>query len=210
MFSHKDIWAAIDRLASERGLSASGLARSAGLDATSFNPSKRQSVDGRERWPSTESLARILAASNTSASEFFGYLADQVGEPADVLRVPLIGLAQAGAGGYFGENGLPQGEGWDAVAFPGADGDFYAIEVQGDSMEPVYRDGDRLIVQPGAQVRRGDRVVVRLSNGEVLAKVLKRQTALAVDLQSLNPAHADRTVAVNEIDWIARIVWASQ
>ena len=59
---HEDIWRALDTLAAEHGMSTSGLARRAGLDPTTFNPSKRRMPDGRARWPSTESLAKVLLA----------------------------------------------------------------------------------------------------------------------------------------------------
>ena len=52
----------------------------------------------------------------------------------------------------------------------------YALQVQGDSMLPLYRNGDVLIVEPGAVTRKGDRVVVKTNAGEVMAKVLDRQT----------------------------------
>jgi phage repressor protein C with HTH and peptisase S24 domain len=210
VLSHQTVWSAIDRLAETRGLSVSALARSAGLDPTAFNKSKRIGPDGRPRWPSTESLAKIFEAANADLREFFG-LPEPAPRKAASRTVPLIGLAQAGSGGFFGENGLPQGEAWDAVAFP-AEGqkDVFAIEVQGDSMLPLYRDGDTLIVEPGADVRKGDRVVVRTRDGEVLAKVLARKTARQLELQSLNPAHPDRSFDMGEIEWIARVIWASQ
>ena len=63
---HDDIWRALDTLAAENGLSASGLARRAGLDPTTFNPSKRRMQDGRARWPSTESVAKVLDATGAS------------------------------------------------------------------------------------------------------------------------------------------------
>ena len=47
MLKHTDIWRAIDRLAAQHGLSASGLARRAGLDPTTFNKSKRTTNDGK-------------------------------------------------------------------------------------------------------------------------------------------------------------------
>ena len=67
---HDDIWRAIDTLAAENGLSSSGLARKAGLDPTSFNLSKRRATDGRLRWPSSESLAKILAATGARLEDF--------------------------------------------------------------------------------------------------------------------------------------------
>ena len=120
-------------------------------------------------------------------------------------------LAQAGDGGFFDDGGFPAGAGWDEIEFPAvADPHAYALEISGDSMMPAYRDGDIVIVSPGAPVRRGDRVVAKTVAGEVLAKELKRQTAKTVELRSLNPAHPDRTVPLNELRWIARIVWSSQ
>ena len=67
-----------------------------------------------------------------------------------------------------------------------------------------------ILVSPSAPVRRGDRVVVKTSGGEVMVKELKRRTTKTLELQSLNPAHADRTFDAADIEWIARIVWASQ
>jgi phage repressor protein C with HTH and peptisase S24 domain len=43
-----------------------------------------------------------------------------------------------------------------------------------------------------------------------MAKELQRKTAKAVELKSLNITHPDRTIAITDVMWIARIVWASQ
>ncbi|MFQ5467674.1 MAG: helix-turn-helix transcriptional regulator, partial [Kiloniellaceae bacterium] len=91
-----------------------------------------------------------------------------------------------------------------------ADPHAYGLEISGDSMEPVYRDGDVIIVSPEAGVRRGDRVVVRTHGGEVMAKQLIRQSVRKIELMSVNRAHPDRTLDAEDIDWMARIIWASQ
>ena len=62
LLTHAQIWAAIDALAALAGTSPSGLAKRAGLDPTTFNKSKRVTADQRQRWPSTESVAKCLAA----------------------------------------------------------------------------------------------------------------------------------------------------
>ena len=62
MFTHKQIWAAIDAVAEARGLSVSALAKKAGLNASALNLSKRVGPDGHMRWPSTETLSRVLMA----------------------------------------------------------------------------------------------------------------------------------------------------
>ncbi len=211
MLSHARIWSAIDRLAGRKRLSASGLARLAGLDPTTFNKSKRVAADGRPRWPSTESIAKILDATGTDITSFLG-LATPAARRQPVNRpVPLLGFAQAGAGGFFDDAGFPAGSGWEEVDFPASARDnVFALQVTGDSMMPLYRDGDRLIVARDAACRKGDRVVVKTTDGEVMAKILMKKTARAVELASLNPAHPGRSFSLGDIEWIARIIWASQ
>ena len=211
MLSHARIWSAIDRLADRKRLSASGLARLAGLDPTTFNKSKRVAADGRPRWPSTESIAKILEATGTDIANFLGFAAPAARRQAANHQVPLLGFAQAGAGGFFDDAGFPVGSGWEEVEFPASARDnVFALQVTGDSMMPLYRHGDRLIVARDAACRKGDRVVVKTTDGEVMAKILKKKTARAVELASLNPAHPGRSFALRDVEWIARIIWASQ
>ena len=219
MFSHDRIWAAIDALAEENRLTPSGLARRSGLDPTSFNKSKRVTNAKRLRWPSTESISKALNATNTPLSEFLIYVTGgdinrgQLGGNylPGAQQIPLLGMAQAGVGGFFDDGGFPAGQGWDQIDFPrGEHVAIYALEVSGDSMLPLYRDGDVLIVAPNANVRKGDRVVAKTLNGEVMAKILQRKTAERVELISLNRDHEDRTFKLGELEWLARIVWASQ
>jgi len=135
-----------------------------------------------------------------------------IGDTAPTVQsVPLLGFAQAGAGGYFDDSGFPTGKGWDEAALPSANDEHaYALEISGDQMKPAYRDGDVIVVSPGTPIRRGDRVVVKTKAGEVMVRELKRRTAKTLELQSLNPNNVDRTLAAADVEWIARIVWASQ
>ena len=211
---HDDIWRALDTLAAEHGLSASGLAKRSGLDATTFNPSKRSMPDGRLRWPSTESIAKVLDAVSESMEAFTALV---TGSPRAVNsnrlanRIPLLGLAQAGGNGFFDDGGFPVGGSWDEVSVPEiGDPNAYALEISGESMEPVFRQGNMVVVSPAAPIRRGDRVVAKTLAGEVLAKELTRKTAKRIELKSLNPAHPDRSFEVTEVAWLHRIIWASQ
>ncbi|HEY4276524.1 MAG TPA: helix-turn-helix transcriptional regulator [Rhizomicrobium sp.] len=212
MVTHLQIWRALDTLAARHGLSPSGLARLAGLDATTFNKSKRGAANGKLRWPSTESLAKVLTATGMSLDDFVGLTLDaQKAQPHAARPVPLIGFAQAGQQGYFDDAGFPAGSGWEEIAFPEIGDDrAYALEIAGDSMLPVYRDGDRILVSPSGNLRRGDRVVARTRTGEVMAKLLGRLSAQHVELKSFNPAYSDRSFALSELAFLHRIVWVSQ
>src|SRR5512136_144301 len=209
ILTHAQIWAAIDALGGRYGLTPSGLARKAGLDPTTFNRSKRETASGRQRWPSTESIAKVLQATGATLDEFMALISEN-GAARRQTR-PLIGLAQAGEGGFFDEAGFASGDGWDEIdVLADTDEHSYALEISGDSMAPLYRDGDIVIVSPAAPIRRGDRVVVKTTSGEIMAKELKRQTARAIELRSVNPTFPDRIIPREEVSWIARILWASQ
>jgi len=212
MLTHKHIWSAIDALAARHNLSPSGLAKLAGLDPTTFNRSKRRTPEGRSRWPSTESIAKVLQATGSSLDQFVALVEEENAPARRLMRpIPLIGLAQAGSSGFFDDAGFPAGTGWEEIAFPElGDVHAYALEIAGDSMLPVYRDGDRIIVSPAASTRRGDRVVVKTVKGEVMAKQLGRKTMRRIELNSLNAEFESRVFDLDEIVFLHRIIWASQ
>ena len=171
-------------------------------------------LDGRARWPSTESLAKVLNATGASLETFTALVTGARAMPSHrnlaQRRIPVIGLAQAGAAGFFDDAGYPVGGSWDDVSLPEiGDVNAYALQISGDSMEPVFRDRDTVIVSPAAPVRRGDRVILRTASGEVLAKQLTRRSARRVELRSLNPAHADHSYDLKDVTWMHRIIWAS-
>jgi len=206
--THKQIWTALERLAEHAGLSASGLARKSGLDPTTFNKSKRVTADGRERWPSTESIAKALAATSSSIGSFVQLIGDG---PRQAPSIPLLGFTQAANEDAFDDLGFPAGKSRGEMALPSADDECaYALEISGDAMRPAYRDGDIIVVSPSTAIRRGDRVVVKTTDGEILVGELKRRSARTLELQSLDNSHDDRSLAAVEIAWVARILWAKQ
>ncbi|WP_137388373.1 S24 family peptidase [Rhodoligotrophos defluvii] len=212
MFLHDHIWSAIDELAARSNMSTSGLAKSSGLDPTTFNKSKRFTADGRPRWPTTESVAKILRATGSNIVEFAMLVNGQGGcaSPNSTI-VPLIGLAQVESSGYFDAKGLPSGSHWDALAFPGLnDQRVYALEVNGDEHDPIYRDGDVIVVSPTASLRRGDRVVFKQRDGKVLIRTLYRRTARVLETLPLDGEGTPATTPLEKVEWVARIVWVSQ
>ena len=112
----------------------------------------------------------------------------------------------------FDGEGRPQGPKWDEVGFPELPaGDLFALELTDDRMMPIYREGDILICATTIPMRRGDRVILNLKTGAILAGTLRRKTIAGIELQSFNANGASETlIATSDKNWIARILWASQ
>ena len=207
MLSHKQIWGAIDALAARHGHSSSGLARAAGLDPTTFNKSKRLGPEGRLRWPSTESISKILQVTGASLDDFVA-LVSRSGSKAQTRTLPFLKMKEAAKKKVFDAEGRPSGKAWDKVAFPDlADQSAFALEVSNDGAAPVYQIGDVIVISPDAECRRNDRVAVKAQEGLMLMRFV-RQTAKRVELKSLNPSLPDRVLERDGVEWCARIVWA--
>ncbi|HVM86295.1 MAG TPA: helix-turn-helix transcriptional regulator [Candidatus Binatia bacterium] len=224
MLQHGDVWRGIDRLAAKHGLSASGLARRAGLDPTAFNPSKRITREGRPRWPSTESVAKILAVTGESFGSFVqltgatgtsGGFDEGIGgrmmSRPTTRALPIIALERLGEAECFSPDGQPKGDGWGRMSFGSLnDRGAFAIEISGRDLDPIYRDGDVVVVSPTAEIRRGDRVVVQGGDGTVRIRRVGRQDADGVLLEPVATSGPGEYVPMAQTRWIARILWASQ
>lgn len=211
MLTHEGIWAAVDALAARHEMSASGLAKAAGLDPTTFNKSKRMSREGKPRWPSTESIAKILSATNSNLSDFVNLLDQSGSSGRSAQRLPVLPLHAVTENGHFNEAGQPIGAAWDEVVFPDMqDNDAFALEVQEDEYAPIYKDGDILILSPQAEIRRGDRVVARTTDGRIMLCALSRKTALRLEMQSIMDESKTELMDITDLDWLVRIQWVSQ
>lgn len=212
MLAHKDIWRAIDALAASRHLSVSGLARRAGLDATAFNRSKRISRNGKQRWPSTESLAKVLAAADATLDEFAGLVERRPAPRTNgSINVPVISLTAAATADCFDIDGRPKSHRWSELAFPSnGDAPIYALDISGDGLEPVYKAGDTILVSAAATARRGDRVVVKMTGGEVVLATMGRSSNEHIELHLIGSERAVHSYPVGDVAWISRIIWAAQ
>ena len=207
MLSHKQIWSAMDALAARYGHSPSGLARAAGLDPTTFNKSKRHGPQGRLRWPSTESIAKILHVTGASFEDFVALVSKPgSSRPVPIRMLPFLKLKDASKKNAFGADGRPMGKAWDQIPFPDVnDGRAFALEISSDGAAPVFRAGDVVVVSPAGELRRDDRVVVKGKDGCSVMRFV-RQTAKRLELKSLNPSLPDRVLDRDLVEWVARIV----
>ncbi|WP_319533153.1 helix-turn-helix transcriptional regulator [uncultured Cohaesibacter sp.] len=230
MLSHEAIWKAIDGLASRNNLSPSALARRAGLDPTSFNPSKRIKSDGRPRWPSTESIAKILDATDTGIADFFAPILPveshrkkgSKGPPSWSIQaivnqtVPQQWPRVDDDGGAPSLSSAPDSKSsashsaGKANSRHGDQPSLFVLEVSGDQFRPFYRNGDKLLLSVDLGLAPGDRVVVHCQRDGLVAgeirQVRKRSLSLSMDFEHKMIS----TFALSHVKWVARIVWVSQ
>lgn len=211
MFTHTQIWDAIDKLAMSKGLSTSGLAKKAGLDPTSFNKSKRQSPEGKLRWPSTESISKVLSVTDSTTSEFMSFIGTHEMTKYDlpILRYTLVQEET-----YFNEHGLPVAKNWERyngpIAVTISDPHAYALKITSGDDTSLYRKGDVVIVSPGAEMGLGDRVVLKTVTGETFISELMDKTAQKIRIQDIDDPKHTIEIHINRILWMARIIWVSQ
>lgn len=207
MLTHTSLWLAIDRLAASQGLTPSGLARKAGLSATLFNPSKRIK-NGRPRWPSTESLAAILKATQCSLADFVALIEAKQRMKS---QIPLFTLTQAANNILFDQGGRACKDLGDFMPLPAAyDEGAFALEIDNETLAPFYPKGCRLILSPTEKPRRGEAVGVRTAQGTLLIKKLNREGILKIELGALIEGEPPLTLPRHDIIWMHRILWISQ
>lgn len=206
MLRHGDIWRAIDRLAAEHSLSPSALARRAGLDPTTFNKSKRVTRDGKLRWPSTESLSKVLEATGARFSELVALI--ESGDTAAAhRRLPVLAL-NAVAIRHFDALGRPISDEWGLEACPDlGDGPLFGLRIEGSALEPVYRDGELLVIAPMAELRHGDRVVLASRGGRILLAQFQGNVPEGILFDLIGTKDNPMVLPHQELAWIARIAW---
>lgn len=197
---HGDIWRGIDLLAQRHGLSTSGLAKLAGLDATAFNKSKRLPKDGRPRWPSTESISRVLMAVGSDFDEFAALVTGRGGIAVPLVRQSNLDQADKLDLGSADETRLPGDEPDEA---------WFVLEIDTPDLVPFYQVGERLVIGHGAPLRAGDRVIVKPTHGGALTGTLVQVTRDQIHVQAAGNPNEIWLFERAQTDLIARILWVS-
>lgn len=203
MFTHDEIWRAIDALAEQKGFSASGLARQAGLDPTAFNRSKRTSPNGKPRWPSTESLAKILAVTESSMSDFLHLLGHEGGSAR--RSIPLLSYTAVRGGRVKTDKATAT----FATIITKSDTAF-AITIDDEHMKPLFRAGCTLIADLDEKPGKHDRVLIYSKKDGLKAGILNAAPKRTVSILLPDEDFRESTYSDSDIEWIARILWASQ
>jgi phage repressor protein C with HTH and peptisase S24 domain len=205
----EDVWRGIDLLADEVGVTPARLARMAGLDQAVFSAGRRRRADGSLRWPSMDSIAKVLKVAEISMGDFVNYMHGDPGTRA-AFNLPSLPMTEADDPARYDADGYPAGPTWDRIEFPDLqDPRCFGLVLDSNAYAPMYREGDMLVCAPGVSVRRGDRVVYRRKGAGLAIGVLVRQSPFTIDMASLDGQETE-TFPAQDIEWITRIAWARQ
>lgn len=206
--THDRLWAAIDSVAEHNGLSPSALARRAGLSSTAFNKSKRVTSDGRPRWPSTESLAKILEATGADLLDFVRLIAGTEAEPLGPIGdAPFLPPPPSTTIGFSEASATDRG---GSVRFPGAEATCFAFSIDDATAAPLYRPGDVVIASLQVAPQRGDRVLVQTRDGRVTVRLFVSRNHRSHEFATPGGRHRRSRLPSADVVWVARILWASQ
>ncbi len=204
-----EIWNAIDKLAKINNMSPSAMAKKAGLNSTTFNKSKRIGPDGKKRWPSFESINKLIVAFNISLLDFYN-IANPKNPNQNTLWPNLLPVCNYSnlKNEKIEQNTFVTSD-WPKTAFPGRDENLYMLELDISNFEPFYNNGSNLIISKHTDIRKNDMVIIISKNGTVTIGKFFRQTMEYIELLPIN-AKASAKQSLSKIKMINRIVWASQ
>lgn len=179
--------------ARSRGLRDADVARALGVDHQRLQNWKKRGLP---------------PAMHAAAAEFIGCTIDElVGRRSIASRsmahkIPVVGTAQLGDGGFWLELGHPPGAGDGFIDVPSDDANAYAVRVIGDSMHPRIKSGEFVICEPSRAYAAGDEVLVVTKDGRSTVKEFLFSRDGRVVLSAINENHGRLTLAVDEIEKI--------
>ena len=165
--------------------SGRGLTQQAVAEALGVSRSAVAMWEKNEREPNLETLAALAKLLNVPMTALVEREERPLPEnvrPARYRRIPLLGAIAAGEPIFAGE------EHETYVDVGGSVQADFALEVQGESMEPVYKDGDVVYIRSQSDVSDGQVAAVVIDDSATLKRVY--HLPIGVQLMPINPAFA--------------------
>ncbi len=148
--------------------------------------------DGNTKKLPTDRLEKIAKYLNTSIEYLMGWEDEQ--KPQG-LKIPVLGTVAAGIPISAIEDILDYEEvpqSWENQ------GEFFALKIKGDSMEPRMESGDVVIVKQQSDANSGDTVIVLVNGDDATCKKLQK-TDKGIMLVSTNPKYPPMFYSNDEI-----------
>lgn len=184
----------LKKVLEESGLEGATLARRAGLAPSTVNrflndPKASHSLSARTLYKISQAVG-IPLPQTLGGGTIETRVATEGGSRstfAGPRNLPVLGHARAGAEGLFMDNGTVQAY-VERPWFLEGNQQSYAVYVVDDSMEPAFRHGHMVYVDPTRPPGIGDDVVVELENGEAFIKEYRGWSDTHLNVAQHNPA----------------------
>ena len=218
----------LKNLLDEKNISPTDLARRLGYTS----PYVFQLLSGKKPPPKPQAMVRIVTALDCTEAEkekllnfSFQRSIGDVGKETNELRrdmmslfnavtaspgllpVPILSWVSAGRFDYSSDADFPAGVGGEGSILTDAVGEhIFALKVDSNCMEPEFRHGDVVVVDPSAEWKNGDFVVVKLlDKDEATFKQLKVYDSKII-LHPLNPSYNDIEFELKHFDKKAKVI----
>lgn len=132
-------------------------------------------------------------------ADYFGvsveYLKGESKSPRRIKKIPVLGNVAAGVP----IEAIEEWDDWEEIdedQYPA--GEYIALRIHGDSMEPKFSEGDVVIVQYGNPCESGDIAIVMVNGSEATCKKIKFMPE-GIFLISLNPEYEPMFFSAKEV-----------
>lgn len=153
-----------------------------------------------------DKIAKLAAALHTTPAYLMGWSDDPLGASTSTsgVKIPVLGDVAAGIPIEAVQNVIDFEEIDVALA---ATGEFFALRLKGNSMEPRMYEGDVVIVRKQDDANTGDTAVVLVNGDSATVKRIKKLDDGSLLLISNNPSYDPRHFSPAEIrDLPVRII----
>ena len=189
MNSNKEVVELVKKLTEEQGMSMSELARRVGTAKSAIS----RYFKGTREFPLNK-VGEFASALHTTPDFLLGM--EYEPQAPQGLQIPVLGTVAAGIPISAVEDILDYEEiplSWKNQ------GEFFALKIKGDSMEPRMESGDVVIVKQQSDANSGDTVIVLVNGDDATCKRLEK-TDNGIMLVSTNPKYPPMFYSLDDIE----------
>ena len=179
----------IQRLMEKHGKDRNDICRDLGFKYTTFT----DWINGNT-YPRIDKIELMANYFNVSKSELVEAYTDS--RQSQTVIIPVLGRVADGIPLTAAEYIIDTEEISQAMA---ADGEYFGLQVKGDSMEPRIKNGDVVIVRKQSDADDGDLVIALVNGDDAVVKRLKKYKD-GIALISSNPIYEPMFFSKSEIE----------
>lgn len=206
----------IKRYRNDHALSMDAFSERSGISKAyiSLLEKNRHPKTGKKISPSIQCIRQAAQGMNMDFDDLFALLDGKVevntpqqSQAIQARKIPVLGRVAAG----IPINAITEIIDTEEISEDMAKtGDFFALQIQGDSMEPKISNGDVVIVRQQDDAETGDTVIALINGDDAVCKRLRKYKE-GLELISTNPSYAplyfdEETIKNKPVKIIGKVV----